>query len=131
MQDIIDHQLPQVDLNQADLIIVATANDLEGRVHLDTYRGNLRSLLLALPPEKTVFSDLPIEPGRDGYQVIFQQAADERGIRRADFAAVFNGEGRRLDIFSWLFPHLNSQGYHYWFLAFKPEVDKVIASQTQ
>jgi hypothetical protein len=72
------------------------------------------------------FSDLPIEPGRDAYQTIFQQAADERGIKRADFANVFNGEGRRLDIFSWLFPHLNSKGYYYWFLAFKPEVDKVV-----
>jgi len=51
------------------------------------------------------------------------------GIKRADFARVFNGEGRRLDVFSWLFPHLNSKGYYYWFLAFKPEVDKVVDSQ--
>lgn len=88
--------------------------------------ANLRTLLWALPSEKTVFSDLPIEPGRDSYQAILQQAADERGMKRADFAKVFNGEGRRLDIFSWLFPHLNSQGYYYWFTAFKPEVDKVV-----
>jgi hypothetical protein len=82
-------------------------------------------LLGLLPPEKTVFSDFPIEPGRGANQAIFQQAADERGIRRADFARVFNGEGRRLDIFSWLLPHLNSKGYDYWFRAFQPEVDKV------
>lgn len=128
VQDIIDQQLPQVDLNQADLIIVATANDLEGRVPLDTYRANLQSLLGTLPPEKTVFSDLPLEPGRAAYQAIFQQAADERGVKRADFAQVFNGEGRRLDIFSWLFPHLNSRGYYYWFTAFQPEVDKTLDS---
>ena len=125
VRDIIDQQLPQVDLNQADLIILATASDLEGRVPLEIYGANLRMLLRLLPAEKTVFSDFPIEPGRGAYQAIFQQAADERGIHRADFARVFNGDGRRLDIFSWLFPHLNSKGYSYWFRAFQPEVDKV------
>jgi lysophospholipase L1-like esterase len=129
VQDIIDQQLSRVDLNRADLIIVASASDLERRVPPDTYRANLRALLRALPPEKTIFSDLPIEPGRDAYQAIVQQEADARGIKRADFAKVFNGEGRRLDIFSWLFPHLNSKGYYYWFTAFKPEVDKVVGSQ--
>ncbi len=93
---------------------------------MDTYRTNLRTLLRALPPEETVFSDFPIEPGRSAYQEIFQQAARERGIRRADFARVFNGEGRRLDIFSWLLPHLNSKGYFYWFRAFQPEVDQAL-----
>ncbi|MCL5997865.1 MAG: SGNH/GDSL hydrolase family protein [Chloroflexi bacterium] len=126
IQDIIDHQLPKVDLNGAGLIIVSTSSDLERRVPLDTYRAALRTLLRTLPPGKTIVSDLPIEPGRDAYQAVLQQAADERGIRRADFATIFNSEGRRLDIFSWLFPHLNSKGYYYWFLAFKPEVDQVV-----
>ena len=125
VRDIIDQQLPQVDLNQADLIILATDSDLQKRVPLDAYAVNLRALLQALPPDKTIFSDFPLEPGRGAYQAIFQQAADERGIHRADFARVFNGDGRRLDIFSWLFPHLNSKGYSYWFRAFQPEVDKV------
>lgn len=95
IQDIIEQQLPQVDLVQADLIILATASDLEGRVPHDTYEANLRTLLQALPPEKTVFSDFPLEPGRGAYQDIFQEAADARGILRADSARVFNGEGRR------------------------------------
>jgi len=129
VQDILDDQLPQVDLNQADLIIVASANDMEGQVPLDDYRASLRALLGALPPQQTIFSDLPIEPGRDAYQAVFEQVANERGIKRADFAQVFNGAGRRLDIFSWLFPHLNSRGYDYWFTAFQPEVDKVLNSE--
>lgn len=128
-REIIDEQLPQVDLNQADLIILATATDMERRVPLDTYETNLRALLWALPPDKTIVSDLPLEPGRDSYQAVLQRLADERGIPRADFAKVFNGEGRRLDIFSWLFPHLNSKGYYYWFTAFQPEVDKWIDSK--
>ncbi len=125
-QEILDQQLPQVDLTQADLILLATASDLERRVPLEKYDANLRVLLRALPPEKTVFSDFPIEPGRGAYQAILQQAADERGIRRADFSKVFTGEGRRLDIFSWLLPHLNSKGYFYWFRAFQPQVDQVL-----
>ena len=59
VQDILDHQLPKVDLNNADLIIIATANDLENRVPLEKYRANLRTLLWSLPPAKTIFSDFP------------------------------------------------------------------------
>jgi len=127
IQDILDQQVPQVDLNQADLIILATATDLERRMPLETYEASLHKLLRVLPPGKTIFSDLPLEPGREAYQAIFQRLADERRIQRADFAKVFRGEGRRLDIFSWLFPHLNSKGYDYWFRAFQPEVEKVFA----
>jgi len=129
VQDIIDQQLPKVDLKRADLIIVATASDLEGRVPLDDYRAHLGALLAVLPPHKTIISDLPLEPGRGDYQAVLQQAADQRGVKRADFARVFTGAGRRLDIFSWLFPHLNSTGYYYWFTAFQPEVDKVLDSE--
>lgn len=131
IQHILDQQLPRVDLSQADLIVLATATDMERRVPLDTYEANLRALLSALPPDKTIFSDLPIEPGREAYQTVLQRLADERRIRRADFAKVFNSQGRRLDIFSWLFPHLNSKGYYYWFMAFQPEVDKWIDSINQ
>jgi hypothetical protein len=85
-------------------------------------------LLQALPSDNTIVSDLPLEPGREPYQAVLQRLADELGIQRADFAKVFRGEGRRLDIFSWLFPHVNSRGYYYWFTAFRPEVDKWIDS---
>lgn len=128
IQDILDQQLTKVDLNQADVIILATATDLERRVPLGMYEANLRTLLRALPADKTVFSDLPLEPGREAYQTILQRIADEQAIRRADFAKVFRGEGHRLDIFSWLFPHLNSKGYDYWFRAFQPEIDQLINS---
>ncbi len=72
--------LPQVDLTQADLIVLlATATDLGDAVPLEKFDANLRMLLRALPPEKSVFSDFPIEPGQGAYQAILQQAADERG----------------------------------------------------
>ena len=49
----------------------------------------------------------------------------------ADLAKVFRGEGRRLDIFAWLFPHINSKGYFYWFKAFQLQVDQWIDSSKQ
>ncbi len=125
--DVVRNQLPLVDLTTADLVIVADSNDMQQRVPLDRYAAEVQRLVDALPAERTVFSDLPIWPGRDRYQAILQRAADARGIRRANFAAVFNRR-RRLDIFSWLPPHLNSRGYQYWFEAFEPEVDAVLTS---
>lgn len=71
------------------------------------------TLTALLPPGKTVYSDLPLLPGREPYQRVLQQVTDSRGSMRADFGAIFKGEGRRLDIFSWLPPHLNSNGYGY------------------
>jgi lysophospholipase L1-like esterase len=122
--DIIQNQLPKVDLKTADLVIVADDNDTG--IPLAQYRAELETLMAVLPPDRTIYSDLPGLPGEAPYQQVLQQVTDAHGIMRADFAAVFNGEGRRLDIFSWLPPHLNSKGYAYWFEAFKPKVDVVL-----
>jgi len=119
-------QLPRVNLASADLVIVADSNDLESRVPLDRYRGDLRTLMALLPPDRTIYSDLPLMPGRQPYQRVLAEIADAHGIARADFAGIFSREGRRLDIFSWLPPHLNSRGYGYWFKAFQPQVDVVL-----
>jgi len=125
-RDIIRNQLPRVDLRTADIVIVADDNDLQQRAPLAQYRAELTTLMAALPPDRTVYSDLPLEPGRGPYQAVLHQVADAHGIMRADFAGVFSHDGRRLDIFSWLPPHLNSRGYGYWFEAFRPKVDVII-----
>jgi lysophospholipase L1-like esterase len=124
--DVVQKQLPQVDLKTADIVIVESSNDVEQRIPLETYRGALDTLMQRLPASKTVISDLPLEPGRDAYQTILQTGADAHHILRADFAKIFTHEGRRLDIFSWLPPHLGSKGYAYWFLAFQPEVETIL-----
>jgi lysophospholipase L1-like esterase len=124
--EIARRQLPRVDLATADLVIVASSSDVERRTPLDSYRVGLDALLPALPADKTVISDVPLLPGREPYQGVLQERADVYGIARADFARIFSHEGRRLDIFSWLPPHLNSKGYVYWFLAFKPAVDQIL-----
>jgi len=127
-RDIVHRQLPKVNLAIADIVIVADSNDLEGRVPLDEYRIDLTDLMSRLPANRTVFSDLPIMPGREPYQAVLADVTDAHGIRRADFAAVFGrGAGRRLDIFSWLPPHLNSTGYELWFGAFQPKVDEIMS----
>jgi lysophospholipase L1-like esterase len=124
--DLLRHQLPQVDLRTADLVIVAHSADLTGGSGLDAYRAALETLVARLPSDRTIYSDVPLLPGWEPYQATLAQLTDTAGILRADFAAVFGGEGRRLDIFSWLPPHLNSRGCWYWFRAFQPQVDVIL-----
>ncbi len=122
---VIREQLPRAGLASADIVIVANSSDLESRVPIRRYRAALAVLMAALPADRTVYSDLPLMPGRGAYQRALEEATNSRGIRRADFASVFKKE-RRLDIFPWLPPHLNSRGYSYWFEAFQPAVDVIV-----
>ena len=122
--DIVQIQLPKVDLKTADIVIVADDN-LNG-MSLDQYRATLEAIAAAVPADRTVISDLPGLPGEARYQPILAEVTDAHGILRADFASVFNGSGRRLDVFSWLPPHLNSKGYYYWFTAFRPAVETIL-----
>lgn len=119
-------QVPQYDLMSADLVILCTSNDLEQRVPLTQYRADLEAILSQVPAERTVVSDLPLEPGRAPYQSVLAEVADRYNVARADFATVFNGPGQRLDIFSLLPPHLNDRGYQYWYEAFRPPVESII-----
>jgi lysophospholipase L1-like esterase len=122
--DIVQHQLPLVDVKSADIVIMADDN-LNG-MSLDRYRQTLELIAAAVPADRTVISDLPGLPGQARYQAVLAQVMDEHGIMRADFASAFYGPGRRLDIFSWLPPHLNSKGYELWFRAFQPKVDVIL-----
>lgn len=124
-EEIVREQLPQIAVNEADIIIVASSSDMEAFRPVDNYRTNLKALLAALPADKTVISDLPLLPWRDTYQQVLQEEADALDITRADFAAAFNS-ARRFDIFSWYVPHLNSRGYEIWFQAFLPGVERVM-----
>ncbi len=125
-RDILTRQLPQVDLTRADLVIFCTSNDLEQHIPLSRYQRDLKALTDQLPAQRTVISDLPLMPGRDPYQSVLSSVASATGIARADFAHVFNTAGHRLDIFSFLPPHLNDRGYGYWFDAFRPAVLDII-----
>ncbi len=125
--EVLRAQLPEADLAGTDLVIYCSSNDLERRIPVADYREHLEAIAEALPAERTVFSDLPLEPGRDPYQAVLREVADRHGIARADFATVFNGPGRRLDIFSALPPHLNDLGYQFWFEAFRGPVTTIVS----
>ncbi len=122
-------QLPKANVQQMDIVLIGQSSDMESRKNMQTYKHNLEIILTALPAEKVIISDLPSFPGRTPYQKTLVEVTDGFGVRRADFAKVFNNEGRRLDIFSWLPPHLNSRGYYYWFRAFQPSLDEIINFQ--
>lgn len=124
--DVLERQLPLIDLAAADLIVISASSDMETGVPLDVYRADLEQLAALLPADRTVISDLPLWPGRDRYQRVLAEVVDGHGIGRADFAAIFTSRGRRLDIFSWLPPHLNDRGYGLWFEAFRPHVDSIL-----
>lgn len=124
---ILRDELPLVDLSTADIVIATDTNDMESRVPLNVHRANLGKLLDLLPAARTIVSDLPPFPGREPYQEILAELADARGIMRADAHGALTAS-RRLDIFSWLPPHLNSNGYALWFEAFRPKVDELIGS---
>lgn len=109
------------DLARADVVIVASSNDLEQRTGPENYASDLRRLLAVLDPERTIVSDLPLEPGRRAYQEVLERATHDAGLPRADFAGSFLS-ARRSDIFSWLPPHLNDRGYAIWAAAFTTEL---------
>jgi hypothetical protein len=123
--DIVSNQLPKVDLKTVDIVVIADDN-LDG-MSVGQYRATLEAIAGAVPADRTVISDLPGLPGEERYQPVLTAVAEEHGMLRADVKAIFNGEGRRIDIFSWLPPHLNSKGYGYWFEAFKPKVDVLLS----
>jgi lysophospholipase L1-like esterase len=127
--DILRDQVPHADFARADVVIVSSGNDMERRVAPETYRSNLIKLAEHLPAARTILSDLPVEPGRSRYQPVLAEVADRYGIARADFASAFTS-ARRPDVFSWLFPHLNSRGYGIWFSAFEPKLDDLLRRAT-
>lgn len=126
---ILTDQLHRADVANADVVVViAGSNDTGGKVQLDTYRENITKLLAALPADRTVLSDVPLQGGRDNYQRILAELADDRGVAHADFAGAFR-TARRLDVWAPDFTHVNSVGYRIWFTAFQPHLDTIAARQ--
>jgi acyl-CoA thioesterase-1 len=126
VEKIVERQVPAFDLKAADLVIITASTDMERFLSVEEYEKNLTRLIRELPADRTVFSDLPLWPGRAKYQAVLEHLTDEKGIVRADFATVFREKGQKLSVFSWSLPHLSSEGYGLWFEAFQPGVDKVI-----
>jgi lysophospholipase L1-like esterase len=121
------YQLPRADVAHADVVVVvAGSNDNGGKVPLDVFRSEVAAVTGALPADRTVLSDVPVQGGWRPYQRILAEVADARGIAHADFAGAFRAE-RRLDVFAPDFTHVNSTGYRIWFEAFRPRLDAILA----
>lgn len=126
---VLEQQLPRADLASADVVIViAGSADAIAEVPLEQFRANMRELAELLPAAATVLSDVPLQSGREPYQQILAEVADSRNIAHADFAGAFRS-ARRIDVFAPDFTHVNSTGYRIWFEAFRPHLDKIIASR--
>ena len=125
--DIVRDQLDDGDLAEVDLVLVSTTNDLQQSVSPDEYRAALDRLFLRLPADRVVMGDLPPMPGSETYQQILAEATAAHDVARADVAAVFEGPGHRLDVFSLLPPHLNDTGYGFWADAFRGPVRRILA----
>lgn len=126
-QEIIQQQLSRIDsMDKVDLFIISVSNDMQRSINRDDQRASLDTLFRILPSDRIIISDLPLMPGREPYQEVLSIVADKHRVLRADFAKVFTEKGRRLDVFSWLPPHVSSFGYQLWFEAFKPRIDTII-----
>lgn len=127
--EILRDQVPAADLESADLVmVIAGSNDIGRATPLEQFPRDLTALLAVVPAERTVLSDVPLQPGWEPYQAVLAEVADARGVRRADFGGAFQAAGQTIEIFAVDFTHLNSLGYSYWFEAFRPQVDAVIGT---
>lgn len=118
-------QIDATEVAAADVVLVVTSNDAQQGVPLDRFRDDLVQLLELLPADRTIVGGLPPLPGAQPYEDVLADVTSKHGVARADVAAVFEGPGRRLDVFSLLPPHLNDLGYQFWADAFRHPLDQL------
>lgn len=127
VREVLDQQVPAADLERADLVLVSVgSNDVGARSDLTAFTRDMAGLLDALPPERTLFSDIAAVPGVEPYQAAFAPLAEARGIGRIPFTSSFEAAGRR-DVMAPDGRHLNSTGYGIWFDGARPRIDEVLA----
>lgn len=126
-QDVLQDQVPEADLEGADLVLVSVGStEAGGGVPLPEFTRSMGALLDALPARVTVLSDVAAVPGYGPYKRAAAELADARGIARADFDGAFRA-ARRFDVMSDDGVHVNSVGYGIWFDAFRPRIDAILA----
>lgn len=124
--EVVTGQLPHAELSESDLVLVSVGStDAAAGLDLARYGEAMSSLLDALPPERTVISDVAAVPGSQPYQTVLARLADERGFRRAPFVSAFE-QAQRRDVFAPDGHHLNSLGHEIWFGSFQPLIDEVM-----
>ncbi|HET7630224.1 MAG TPA: SGNH/GDSL hydrolase family protein [Candidatus Saccharimonadales bacterium] len=128
--DVAESQLSQADLKSADIVLVAVgANDALKGSDLRTFEQSIRQICKKLPADKTIMADVALVNHRRPYQKLLAKYRDQAGIWPADLSYSFGvvAQGWRLSARD--FFHPSDYGYTFWFKAFQPALDKLIASR--
>lgn len=127
--DIVNKQLPL--LPGADLyVITAGSNDSNRMSGLHTFEKNMDALLQKLPADKTILADIGYVGRRAPYQAVVEKLRSKYGIRAATLEASKFTHTTLKEKWRFLakdFFHPSSYGYTFWFAAFQPALDELIA----
>jgi acyl-CoA thioesterase-1 len=134
LADALRDQTPQLDNYRADLVTVEVgANDMKN-YNPETFRQQYEQLLQALPPGKSVASDMPYFGGRPNHtrnardaNITIKQLAEQYQIPQAELFDNLSRHQSPLIYASDLF-HPNNRGYKIWHDAFWADVQQMIVS---
>jgi len=126
--DVLQRQLPQANLKQADIILLEIGTNDSNRLWRDDQQfiANVTQLIEKLPAEKTVIADLPYPQFRRGYQPIVARLLANQKVARVYPSRMFDKFFHQIHLTAGDFWHPNDKGYKLWFEIFRPGVDEVL-----
>lgn len=128
--DVANSQLPQADLDGADIVVVAVgANDTFKSTDLTEFERSIEKLASALPADKTILADVALVKQREDYQRIIGRVRAKHGITGANLKDGFSDAKQSWRLTARDFFHPSDYGYEFWFAAFQPALDELIAEQ--
>lgn len=129
VSDVLEKQLPKLSGLRADIVIVSVSgNDANKRVPLDRFTADITKLYAALPSDRTVVSDVPGVDNREWYQPVLLEAANKTGIYVAPVYENFHPHSDEFSAYAGDFFHPSSRGYTFWFNAYRPHIDDILAT---
>lgn len=129
VRDVAQDQIPQADIDSADLIIVTvSANDALRKTPIAEYRDHLQTIADSLPANKTILADVPRVGLYSKYQPAFDEVVGKHPYRRASFYDAEQSSSM-FSIIAGDFFHPNNKGYQIWFSAFKPHIDDFLSNE--
>ncbi|HET6622465.1 MAG TPA: SGNH/GDSL hydrolase family protein [Candidatus Saccharimonadales bacterium] len=127
-QDVAESQLPQADLESADIVLVAVgANDALKESDLVVFESAIKQICEQLPANKSVMADVALVNHRRPYQKLLAKYRDQAGIYPADLSYSFGMVAQSWRLSARDFFHPSDYGYTFWFKAFQPALDKLIS----
>lgn len=132
LTDALRDQTPQLNNYRADLVTAEIgANDMKN-YNPETFRQQYEQFLQALPPGKSVVSDMPYFGGRPNHNrnardanITIKQLTEQYQIPRAELFDNLSRQQSPLIYASDLF-HPNNRGYRIWHQAFQEPINQLI-----